>query len=90
MSSVSPDGQWVVFAGQKNNGQLYNQGDNQIWLADDKGEARPVAAPGQGRTPSWSRWQAHRLQSARRPGNAYAIFIINHDGSGLTQVTDYA
>jgi Tol biopolymer transport system component len=93
MSSVSPDGQWVVFAGQKNNGQLYNQGDNQIWLADDKGEARPVeATPGQGRTPSWSPdGKRIAFESARGgPGNAYAIFIINHDGSGLTQVTDYA
>ena len=24
MASLSPDGKWVAFAGQKNNGQIYN------------------------------------------------------------------
>ena len=93
MSSVSPDGKWVVFAGQKNSGQLYNQGDNQIWMADDAGQARPVeASPGQGRTPSWSPdGKRIAFESSRgSPNDLYAIFIVNRDGSGLTQVTDYA
>lgn len=93
MSSVSPDGKWTVFAGQKNSGQFYNQGDNQIWLVDDKGAARPVeAAPGQGRTPSWSPDGTRiAFESGRgSPNNLYAVFVVNRDGTGLTQVTDYA
>jgi dipeptidyl aminopeptidase/acylaminoacyl peptidase len=94
MSSVSPDGKSQAFAGQKNNGQLYDQGANQIWLVDDKGEAHPVEAlPGQGRTPSWSpdgKRIAFESGRGSPDGKTYAIFIINRDGTGLTQVTDYA
>jgi Tol biopolymer transport system component len=93
MSRLSSDGKWIVFAGQKNNGQLYNQGDNQIWVVDDKGAARPVEAnPGQGRAPSWSPDGLRiAFESGRgSPDGKYAIFVINRDGSGLTQVTDYA
>jgi dipeptidyl aminopeptidase/acylaminoacyl peptidase len=93
MSRVSPDGRWIVFAGQKNNGQLYDQGDNQIWVVDDKGVARPVeATPGQGRAPSWSPdGQRIAFESGRGSSDGnYAIFIINRDGTSLTQVTDYA
>ena len=93
MSRLSPDGKWIVFAGQKNSGQLYNQGDNQIWLVDDKGAARPVETnPGQGRAPSWSPDGLRiAFESGRgSPDGKYAIFVINRDGSGLTQVTNYA
>lgn len=93
MSSVSPDGKWIVFAGQKNSGQLYNQTDNQIWLVDEVGVSRPVeTSPGHGRTPSWSPdGKRIAFESGRgSPDNHYAIFIINRDGTGLIQVTDYA
>lgn len=93
MSSVSPDGKWVVFAGQKNAGQGYNQNDNQIWVADENGVARTVESdPGQGRTPSWSPdGMRIAFESSRgSPDNRLAIFIMNRDGSGLTQLTDYA
>ena len=93
MSSVSPDGKWVAFAGQSNKGQAYNQEDNQIWLADGSGTARPLEVnPGQGRTPSWSP-DGTRLAFESNRGSAnhqYAAFIINRDGTGLVQVTDYA
>jgi dipeptidyl aminopeptidase/acylaminoacyl peptidase len=94
MGSVSPDGKATVFAGQKNSGQLYDQNVNQIWLVDDKGEARPVEAmPGQGRTPSWSpdgKRIAFESGRGSPDGKTYAIFIINRDGTGLMQVTDFA
>ncbi len=93
MSNVSADGKWTVFAGQKNSGQVYNQNVNQIWLVDDKGAARPVeASPGQGRAPTWSPdGKRIAFESGRgSPDGKYAIFIVNRDGSGLTQVTDYA
>ncbi|HSS14969.1 MAG TPA: hypothetical protein VLL04_13805, partial [Rhizomicrobium sp.] len=93
MSAVSPDGKWVAFAGQSNKGQAYNQNDNQIWLAGDKGAARPLEAnPGQGRAPSWSPDGTHLAFESDRgsASHQYAAFIINRDGTGLVQVTDYA
>jgi tricorn protease-like protein len=93
MCRLSSDGKWIAFAGQKNSGQLYNQNDNQIWVVDEKGAARPVEAnPGQGRAPSWSP-DGRRIafESGRgSPDGKYAIFVINRDGSALTQVTNYA
>ncbi len=92
MSSVSPDGKWVVFAGQKNSGQAYDQNDNQIWLADDKGVARAAESqPLPGRTPSWSpNGRRIAFESNRgSPNGSYAVFIVNRDGTGLVQVTDY-
>lgn len=93
MSSVSPDGKWIAFAGQKNRGQLYNQGENQIWLVDDKGVVRLLeSSPLPGRTPSWSPDGSRIAFESDRgnPDGHYAIFIINRDGTGLVQVTDYA
>jgi Tol biopolymer transport system component len=93
MSRISPDGRWIVFAGQRNSGQIYNQGDNQIWVVDDTGVARPVESkPGQGRAPSWSPdGKRIAFESGRgSPDGKYAIFLINRDGTVLTQVTDYA
>jgi Tol biopolymer transport system component len=93
MSSVSPEGKSVAFAGQKNTGQLYSQEDNQIWLVDDSGVAKPLEAqPLHGRTPSWSP-DGDRLafESDRGSPNGFlAVFIINRDGTDLVQVTDYA
>jgi dipeptidyl aminopeptidase/acylaminoacyl peptidase len=93
MSSVSPDGKSIAFAGQKNNGQGYNQNDNQIWLVDASGAARTVEAkPASGRTPNWSP-DGRRIafESGRgSPDDHYAVFIMNRDGSGLVQLTDYA
>jgi len=93
MSSISPDGTVVAFAGQKNSGQLYNQGDNQLWLVDGTGAAKPLEAqPLHGRTPSWSP-DGKRLafESDRGSPNGFlAVFVVNRDGTDLIQVTDYA
>jgi Tol biopolymer transport system component len=93
MSSVSPDGRWIAFAGQKNEGHAYNQADNLVWIADGTGDSTPLEPQSlQGRAPVWSP-DGRRLafESDRgSPNGFYAVFIINRDGTGLVQVTDYA
>ena len=93
MSSVSPDGDWVAFAGQKNSGQAYSQEDNQIWLVGGNGISKPLEAQlFQGRAPSWSPDGKRLVFESNRgsPNGLYAVFIINRDGTELVQVTDYA
>jgi dipeptidyl aminopeptidase/acylaminoacyl peptidase len=92
MPSVSPDGSAVVFAGQKNAGQSYNQEENAIWVRTAAG-AMPVENPPlQGRAPVWSPdGKRIAFESDRgSPDAHYAVFIVNRDGTGLVQVTDYA
>jgi Tol biopolymer transport system component len=91
MPSVSPDGKWIAFAGQKNAGQQYDQTKNSIWLVDDLGRLRTLesSAP-QGRAPTWSpdgEWLTFESDRGSVSGQ-YAIFLINRDGTGLTQLTD--
>jgi len=92
MPSVSPDGKWIAFAGQRNIGQPYDQTKNSIWLVSDVGALRTVEpAPAQGRTPNWSpdgQWLA--FESNRGSSDqSYAAFIIGRDGAGLRQITGY-
>lgn len=93
MSSVSPDGQWVAFAGQKNAGQNYDQEENVVWLRDRSGKLTTLETPAlQGRAPVWSP-DGKQIAFESDRGNAqghYAVFLINRDGSGLTQITDFA
>jgi hypothetical protein len=92
MASVSPDGNSIVFAGQRNAGQPYNQNENTLWLWTATGLTSVEAAPIQGRAPVWSPdGQRIAFESDRgSPDGHYAIFIVNRDGNGLIQVTDYA
>ena len=92
MPSVSPDGTAVVFAGQKNAGQPYNQGENVIWVRTASGAAPVESPPVQGRAPVWSPdGKKIAFESDRgSPEGHYAIFIMNRDGTGLVQVTEYA
>jgi Tol biopolymer transport system component len=92
--SVSPDGKSVAFAGQVNHGQRYDQQKNIIWLLDvGSGAVHSLeATPKQGRAPAWSP-NGNRIafESNRdNPLGRYAVFIVNRDGTGLRQITDYA
>lgn len=93
MPSASPDGKWVVFAGQKNAGQPYNQEENTLWLTPMDGAPVSLETPPlQGRAPVFSPdGKIIAFESDRgSPDGHYAVFLIHRDGSGLTQVTDYA
>jgi Tol biopolymer transport system component len=92
MPSVSPDGKWVAFAGQANKGQTYDQEENVIWLVGADGKLKTLEAiPLQGRAPIWSPGGTRLAFESDRgnPDGHYAVFLINRDGSGLVQVTDY-
>jgi Tol biopolymer transport system component len=91
MPSVAPDGRSIVFAGQKNTGQRYDQSNNSIWVAEATGVLHVLesSAP-QGRAPTWSpSGQQIAFESNRGDsGGQYAIFLIGRDGTGLIQVTN--
>ncbi len=94
MSSVSPDGKWVAFAGQKNAGQRYDQEENVVWLVNSSSTLSiPLETPPlQGCAPVWSPdGKQLAFESDRgNPDGHYAVFMVNRDGSGLIQVTDFA
>jgi Tol biopolymer transport system component len=91
MPSVSPDGKSIVFAGQKNVGQHYDQSSNELWLVDESGVSHILESESaQGRAPTWSpSGKQIAFESTRGSDSGlYAIFLISRDGTGLTQVTD--
>jgi Tol biopolymer transport system component len=91
MPTVSPDGEWIAFAGQRNLGNPYDQQKNQIWLLPKSGPPRDVSG-GQGRHPDWSpdgRWLAFTSSRGDAAGRQ-AVFIVARDGGDPVQLTDYA
>jgi Tol biopolymer transport system component len=92
MPAVSPNGKFIAFAGQLNGGQKYDQTKNQIWLMPIGGGKPSSISAGQGRQPDWSpdgRWLA--FASGRGdPAGRHAIFVVDHKGRHLTQLTEYA
>ncbi len=93
MPSVSPDGRCVVFAGQKNSGQSYDQNKNSIWLICDGGEAHPLEAESlQGRAPAWSPDGQYITFESNRGSFIsafYAIFVVDRNGKNLRQLTPF-
>jgi Tol biopolymer transport system component len=91
---VSPDGRWIAFAGQTNQGQRYDQTKNVIWLlnpADGRYTTLDPKDPEQGRAPRWSP-DGRTIAFESNRGNIlgqYALFIQHRDGSGLRRITDY-
>jgi Tol biopolymer transport system component len=93
MPNVSPDGKLIVFAGQKNAGQRYDQSNNEVWLVDESGVSHVLESEtAQGRAPTWSpSGRQIAFESTRGSDSGlYAVFLINRDGTGLIQVTDRA
>lgn len=91
--SVSPDGKWVAFAGQRNDGQAYDQEENVIWVAGEDGALRTLESPPvQGRSPAWSPDGARVAFESDRGNDEgrYAVFVIGKDGKHLIQITDYS
>ena len=95
MPSVSPDGKWIAFAGQKNVGLPYDQTKNQIWLVDDAGILRTLeTTPGQGSNAELvSRrrrgWPSSRTGAARVQLHAASSSIAMAPGSARSRPTTW-
>lgn len=90
MPTVSPDGELIAFAGQRNQAKGYDQTTNQIWVMSIGGQPREISA-GQGRQPDWSpdgRWLAFTSNRGDSQGR-HAVFIVQPSGENLMQLTDY-
>jgi Tol biopolymer transport system component len=90
MPRVAPDGATIVFAGQPNRGQSYDQMLNTIWFLDRSGRRRALDVL-QGRAPTWSpdgNWIAFESDRGS-PNHEYAAFIIHRRGGPAKQVTPY-
>ena len=91
MPTVSPDGQLIAFAGQRNQGKGYDQRLNQIWILPRDGQPYEVSA-GTGRQPDWSpdgRWLAF-ASTRDDPSGRQAVFVVERNGRNLTQLTDHS
>jgi Tol biopolymer transport system component len=90
MPAVAPDGEAIVFAGQRNEGSGSDQTKNQIWLLPRGGAPRELSR-GQGRQPDWSpdgRWVAFTSNRGDSAGR-HAVFIVARDGGEPIRLTDY-
>lgn len=90
MPAVSPDGESIAFAGQRNFGARYDQTKNHIWIMSKTGVPREVSR-GQGRQPDWSpdgQWIAFTSNREDLAGR-HAVFVVARDGAEPIQLTEY-
>jgi Tol biopolymer transport system component len=87
--SISPDGNWIAFAGQKNVGQTYSKSENGVWVIRSDGSPQSLQqVVERGRHPNWSP-DGQRLTFDAVSNKQIATFIVNRDGTNLEQITDY-
>jgi Tol biopolymer transport system component len=92
MPTVSPDGQLIAFAGQRNQGKGYDETLNQIWILPREGQPSEVSA-GKGRQPDWSPdggWLAFASTRDDSSGRQAAVFVVDRNGRNLTRLTDHS
>src|SRR5262249_10243115 len=80
MADVSPDGAWLAIASDQPRSALYLvrwDGNGLRQLTDDRGFNR---------VPKWSP-DGRRIAFQSTRGGEWAIWTVNVDGSGLTQLT---
>jgi len=99
MPAVSPDGSQIAFAGQWNEGQIYDEIHNSILFVGPDGQiTQPDDGPG--RTPAWSpdrQWVAFEserdtpddmLIGSQNPRKRYAAFVMHPNGTDVRRLTD--
>jgi Tol biopolymer transport system component len=87
---VAPDGRAVVFAGQANHGQAYDQTVNTIWIVEEGRKPRELVR-GQGRAPAWSP-NGDWITFESNRGNAeglYAIYGVPRCGGTPLRLTPF-
>ncbi len=82
--SVSPDGQWLIFAKTQNDGQ------QDLWVVkrDGSGLRQVTNDAARDRNPTWSAEGTRLMFQSDRSGGRFQVWSIAADGGGLMQVTD--
>jgi Tol biopolymer transport system component len=91
MPSAAPNGNWIAFAGQRNEGQRYDQRNNRILCRDSAGKITALTSR-QGRTPHWSP-DGTKLVFESNFGSSdgnYAAFLVIPGKTGLLQLTPFS
>jgi Tol biopolymer transport system component len=93
MPSVSPDGSWVAFAGQRNRGAPYDQRRNSIWLLNVATHAWGPLEKGapQGRAPAWAPDGSRLAFESSRDwfGLLHAAYVVDRNGTRLQRVSGF-
>lgn len=87
---VSPVGNAIAFAGQRNVGQRYDQKKNKIWILEPNGKLRELD-PGEGRSPAWSpdgKYVAFESDRGNEAG-LYAIYIVPRSSGTPLRLTPF-
>jgi TolB protein len=87
--TASPDGRWIVFYATQDGTQY--PASHSIWVMrrDGSNPVRLGQRPGGGWDPVWSP-DSSQIQFASEVKGYPQLFVINADGSGVRQVTDFS